>query len=747
MIRRNITGCVKNAVGTVFLLAGTFFVCSTLISMRAVFADPIAPTMMPGADMGTQVANTTSRRATANVISREGVTTRGTTTRAVTARTATPRGSVINTTQNGTNVSRATATNNRGVATRTTNANARRVAPTATNNRGVATRNVVSRTNNNTRTGAASTRARTVVPRTAAANSTNTRARVSLQGNAIRGSKSTTSSGTTYTYLANKLYTGNYSNIIDSSTGLISADAYSTCMESYYTCMDEICTARNAAQGRCACAYRTRAFAAAEDALETANEELIKVSGELALLIATKGKDVSAAFKLTDAEKIMNCASYAEILASGDDAEITEWCNEHKEYTGTGTNITVSTCTKTAAPTYCSDMSTNYGFDLADLGGSGSDILASLRSWAAAKDSAKEMLVDDNTNLLSQYTNVQNIVSGMNITTGTDSEQATLDELANTWGYELFEYAHNNVCSRVLDSCFNGIYEACGNPPSGGRCANSAASACPFNYNSKITVSSSGDVTLNERGSSSATNNTTATCFGYTSSSGDPYVSLRGPVADARRSVMQKYLLDANAACDAYGEQLRTTAQNIGYQKAAAQQALQQKRMEFVQQEQEQMSSDALTAQDNLDKCIAEIFECYELQIEEHGKDSGNTVWTAQRINTYCSQMANIPHCYETMICHQNDLPFDAIIDDPDNTACLYSEDPSKNTCRNVVNLNELLNGFNKEAAVCELEETCDSEKARAMCVKNMMLGFSSGEDRPTTMYEILQNMYNDNAE
>ena len=34
---------VKNAVGTVFLLAGAFFVCSTMLSIRAVFADPIAP--------------------------------------------------------------------------------------------------------------------------------------------------------------------------------------------------------------------------------------------------------------------------------------------------------------------------------------------------------------------------------------------------------------------------------------------------------------------------------------------------------------------------------------------------------------------------------------------------------------------------------------------------------------------------------------------------------------------------------
>ena len=43
MKSRNFAEHCKNAMGTVFLLAGAFFVCSTLVSMRAVFADPIAP--------------------------------------------------------------------------------------------------------------------------------------------------------------------------------------------------------------------------------------------------------------------------------------------------------------------------------------------------------------------------------------------------------------------------------------------------------------------------------------------------------------------------------------------------------------------------------------------------------------------------------------------------------------------------------------------------------------------------------
>ena len=42
-IRMNMDSC-KNALGTVFLLATAFFVCSTFMSMRSVFADPVVQT-------------------------------------------------------------------------------------------------------------------------------------------------------------------------------------------------------------------------------------------------------------------------------------------------------------------------------------------------------------------------------------------------------------------------------------------------------------------------------------------------------------------------------------------------------------------------------------------------------------------------------------------------------------------------------------------------------------------------------
>lgn len=679
MTSRNVADFCKNAMGTVFLLAGAFFVCSTLVSIRAVFADPVAPVnVQMGMAQSPRANNANSRRNSANVVSRRDAATTATNTansaRSVAARTTT---------------SRATAAN--------TNSS----------------RSVVART---------TTPARTVRNR-----ATTNSARVSLQGNAIRGSKTTYTS--TYTYLNNKLYTGNYSNIIDSTTGLISADAYNNCMESYYTCMDEICTARNAAQRRCACAGRVKAFAEAETALESANEELIKVSGELALLIANKGKDVSDAFQLTDAEKVMNCVSWQETIqkygANSDEA--IKWCNNHSIYGENGN--TLSTCAK---PKYCDSTGNNFGFDIANIDGSSSDILASLQSWADAKENTLTILSDDTSKLTDAFKNLSDVVSGLAGIDGALSSSDNLkDSLAQTWGYELFEYAHNNVCNRVLDSCFNGIYEACGTPPSSGRKCGNGASQCPYNYNSYVSVSNTGSYELNFiTPNSGYTASNSATCFGYSSASGDPYSNLRGPVADARRSIMQKYALDANADCDSYGEQLRKTAQNIGYQKVAAQQALQQKRLEFANAEKTSILNAAVTASTNFSECISEIYDCYETQAKS------NASWTTARIRTYCAQVANVPHCYEEMICNPSTSPFKAVIDKADNAQCKNTADYTTNTCRNIVTLNDILNGTGASAAECKFGEgvTCDSAAMRQKCLLDAI-----GTDGTSTDKNVLQ--------
>ena len=691
MKSRNITDFCKNAMGTVFLLAGAFFVCSTLVSIRAVFADPIAPmatSAMVAAPQATRAgtasprANATSRRNAANTVSRgtasatTATPSRSVSTRATTARTATTRAATTaaasrtGTTGNATRATTAAASRTTSTRPSTTASRTTTTRPTTT----ASGRNVVSR-------GTVANASRSVANRNVISRA-GTPARVSLQGSAIRGSKATTN---TYTYLSNRLYTGNYSNIIDSTTGLISAEAYNNCMESYYACMDEICTARNAAQRRCACAGRVKAFAEAEAALEQANEELIKVSGELALLIATKGKNVSQAFQLTDAEKVMNCVSWKEASKNGTASEddFGDWCAEHALYD--------DTCSRQSPPSYCEKTGNNFGFDIDDLDGSGSDILASLQSWADAKEATLTIITDDTDSLTSAFEDLTNVVGDLAGIDGAFADSENLkDSLAETWGYELFEYAHNNVCNRVLDSCFNGIYEACGTPPSGGRKCGNGQSQCPYNYNSYISVSNTGTYELDFiEPNTGYTASNSATCFGYTSASGDPYSDLRGPVADARRSIMQKYALDANADCDAYGEQLSTTAQNIGYQKVAAQQALQQKRLEFYQEEQETVLADATSAGTNFNECLSEIFDCYETQADSEPN------WTTARIKTYCAQVANVPHCYETMICNPSTSQFRAIIDEQDSTTCNNSQNYEENTCRNVVTLNEILNGVN----------------------------------------------------
>ncbi|MDE6481313.1 MAG: hypothetical protein K2L25_00620 [Alphaproteobacteria bacterium] len=672
MKNRNFGDVFKNVVGTMFLLAGAGFVCSTLLSMRAVFADPIAPT---------------AGVATGQVSSQRGATAR------TSGRTASSR-------TNASTVARTTSapaaarsvTGRPVVASRTTAA----ATPSATTqSRSVTSRTTTSGRNTASRTGNAS---RSVVARTA----TNSNARVSLTGSAIRGSKANTTS-TAYTYLTNKLYTGNYSNIIDPTTGLISADAYNNCLESYYTCMDEICTARNAAQRRCACAGRVKAFAEAETALESANEELIKVSGELALLIATKGKDVSQAFQLTDAEKVMNCVSWRDASKNGtaSETDFGDWCAAHGIYD--------NSCSNKSAPSYCKSTGNTFDFDIADLDGTGSDILASLQSWANAKEQTLTIITNDDDNLFDSALNLSGVVNGLTGITGSLASSDNLkDSLAETWGYELFEYAHNNVCNRVLDSCFNGIYEACGTPPSTGRKCSNGAAQCPYNYNSMVSVSNTGTYELNfVTGNSGYTSSNSATCFGYTSSSGDPYSNLRGPVADARRSILQKYALDANADCDAYGEQLRATAQNIGYQKVAAQQALQKKRLEFAQEEVTTIASEYRSAISNFNECLAELYDCYTTQ------ETSNKSWSTSRIKTYCSQVSNAPHCYEQMICSSPNSTLQAVInkDDDATKVCENTTEYKTNTCRNIITIAEILSGSYASGAVegsaVQLREAC----------------------------------------
>ncbi len=690
MTRRISDNAFMRAAGTAFLLAGAFFIGATFLSMRAVFADPIqqvsyAQTSESNAPGGVSAAN---RR-------------RSSSTTGAAAKT-----NSVN--QNSSRGVKGASSSNRGVVSRTNTA----AGTTSAQGSRSTARTVINRSPARTSTNLSS---RTV--RARSGDSVNT-SRVSLTGSAMRASTGTVS-GT----LASKLTTATYSNIIDPTTGLISSDAYSNCMNSYYTCMDEICTARSPGQRRCACAGRVLEFAKAEQALQSAREELLKVSGDISLFIATKGKDISVAFQLTDAEKVLNCVSYRNASKNG---TLLEWCKEHTSITG----ILPASCTANiSAPSYCTSNDLGWGgTDWMDaLNGADSDILASLQAYADASSEAISTISSNDDALVSAYDSINSIVSSLNgsssITWGDTS--TTVDTLAQTWGYNLFAYAHNNVCNRVLDSCFNGIYEACGTPPSGVRTGNGATTG-PYNYNSVITVTNEKDVNFTIASTGSTTSTTSATCYGYTSTSGDPYSSLRKPVADARRSILQKYVLDANSDCDVYGEELKTQTLNIGYQKIAAEQLLQKKRLEFEQDAEATTLSDAVTAGTNFNTCISEIYDCYNAEV------TSNPSWSTARIKTYCAQIAEVPHCYDTMICNPSSSQFKAVIDVEDSASCSNTQDKDTNTCRNVVTLNEILNGTGVTAVNPSGVSSGNSSAFREWCLTES-IGTDDGSIRGWT--------------
>ncbi len=102
MKAKTVANSLKNAVSTVFLLAGAFFVCSTFLSMRSVFADPIAPVIDPTL-VGPQAQRAGNNARTSG---RASPRDRQATSRKTVARTAI------------TNAARNQATQSRGVATR-----------------------------------------------------------------------------------------------------------------------------------------------------------------------------------------------------------------------------------------------------------------------------------------------------------------------------------------------------------------------------------------------------------------------------------------------------------------------------------------------------------------------------------------------------------------------------------------------------------------------------------------------------
>ena len=79
------------------------------------------------------------------------------------------------------------------------------------------------------------------------------------------------------------------------------------------------------------------------------------------------------------------------------------------------------------------------------------------------------------------------------------------------------------------------------------------------------------------------------------------------------------------------------------------------------------------------------------------------------------------------MICTPSTSPFKAVIDKADSDKCNNSADYVTNTCRNIITLNEILNGayvgdmtgFEPQWGVGAEEQ--DSKKIREHCLRNAM--------------------------
>ena len=528
--------------------------------------------------------------------------------------------------------------------------------PSGSSTRAASPRAVSKRARGNVSENARGAAGRNVAARSATNNSVQ-QARVSLSGSAMRsGVRGNNQSN----LQAAQFQQVTFSNLIDPLTGMLAADVYSGCFEAYYACMDEICTVRRPGQRRCACAGRVKTFNDVESQLISARETLLRVSGELSLIVMTRGESIQSAFELTEAERSINCVSYRDMVRSGGakndrprgdsrSTELEEWCKsrnmsgvDDEGMGATGTSKISWNCSG-EMDEMCKGV---FGSDWMNvLNGADSDILAGLKQYADQINKVDTMVYKrDEDDLLGTITNVNNMTGGnSNLFAGVDKGEA-LDQLAQTWGYNLFAYAHNNVCSRVMDSCFNGVFEMCGTRP-----AEQGGGTGPYNMNSQIRVTNDDDVDFNVAGNGTTVNIGTPVCFGYTNNQ-DPFRDLRRPIAQARLSILQRYVLDANSDCDVWGENLRGQLQNVDLQRVAATQMLQKMRLEFAQEKEKNRNSELVAAKQDFIKCIDEIQQCRNDQDRRQSSRCGQR----NAIVSFCNQMSQVPACYRTMVCNMD---------------------------------------------------------------------------------------------
>ena len=104
--------------------------------------------------------------------------------------------------------------------------------------------------------------------------------------------------------------------------------------------------------------------------------------------------------------------------------------------------------------------------------------------------------------------------------------------------------------------------------------------------------------------------------------------------------------------------------------------------------------------------------------LDEYGDEDN---WTTARVKAYCSQVSQIPHCYETMICSPLKTQLTAVIDLADSTSCDNSNDYTKNTCRNVVTISEILYGTGKTPVSAVTTAVKDSAAIREYCLQDAL--------------------------
>ncbi len=447
----------------------------------------------------------------------------------------------------------------------TTAATSRTATPTTsrTATTGTATRGTTSRTATTRGTTATTGTSRAVTSRTATtgtARNVNNRTTTSRGTSTARTASSArvgmiaTGTSRASSYIS-KLYsssTTDLGDLLDSKTGYISDSAYNTCKDNYFECMDLVCTTRAPAKKRCACSDRINAYTDIENQLEEAKLQLLQVSNNLTLLIASGGDAdlMAAAYTQSDAEKVLKCVSACK--------------NE----------------------TTNNDIIASYGCKCADYEylGSDSDIYSQIQAISDLVNDADSSTGDDTT-LYAWGESINTVSEALNKLSGYDSGYSIdEDNYANLWGTDLLKFAdpmyeksgespkykssnptldhitNAGVCTRVIDMCFNGIY-------------NTVTEADELNGTS------------------------------YSTSSNDPYQKYRPLIQSGRTSIRDLYAFNANADCDEYNTTLKKQVTNMKTQLVAAQALLQKKRLEFKNTS----NTDTATRRKNYNNCYNEV--------------------------------------------------------------------------------------------------------------------------------------------